>query len=139
MRFCVECLQTMAKGLEKFRERRLTLSHYGKDLTRRARSRCELCQVAGVSLEVVELPPVPVEPDYERCLFLCEQCASELLREDYTANPQRWHCLNNAVWSEVPVVQATSVRILRVLAKSEPWASELLEQVYLEPEVEALV
>ena len=51
--------------------------------------------------------------------------------------PTHWHCLNHAVWSEVPAVQVMSVRLLRRLTGTKQhWAEELLEQAYLEPDLE---
>ena len=40
----------MAKGLLKHQERKSALSLLGKDLARRARSKCELCEASGVPL-----------------------------------------------------------------------------------------
>ena len=48
----------MAKGLDKHRERLEALALFGKDLTRRAGSKCELCETAGVKLQIHEVPPV---------------------------------------------------------------------------------
>jgi len=120
----------MAKGYEQHQQRSRALSMFGKDLTRRAHSRCELCEAGGQSLQNSELPPVPAEPAFERCLFVCDQCSRELEGAPI-ANPERWRCLNNTVWSEIPAVQAAAVLILRRLAGATPWAGELLDQVYL--------
>ena len=123
----------MAKGFQDHRNRLAALNYFGKDLARRSGSKCELCG-AGGPLQAYELPPAPAEPDFYRCAFLCGDCA-DAIGSPQRANAERWRCLNNSVWSEVPAVQALAVRLLRDLSKSEPWAAELLEQVYLDPEV----
>ena len=41
----------------------------GRELSRRAKSRCELCSVS-TSLSVVEVSPLPEEPSVEKSLFL---------------------------------------------------------------------
>jgi protein PhnA len=112
------------------------LSRFAKDLVRRSRSKCELCDKGGVRLDVCELPPLEEEPFAEGCIFICEECHKQI---DHPKKmiPSHWRCLNNALWSEVPAVQIMAVRMLRRLAKTEcHWAEELLEHAYLEPETE---
>ena len=124
----------MAKGLEKYQERERQLSLFGKDLTRRARSCCELCGTNGVKLSIYELAPVPKEPEFERCLFLCESCTGPLdnpkqLISDY------WRFLSEAIWSETAVVQVLAARILDYIGRSETWAGDILEEAYLDEEI----
>ncbi len=128
----------MAKGLEKHRERERKLSLFGKDLTRRSRSCCELCGASGRTLEIYELGPIPAEPEYDRCLFLCPECR-EPLKNSAALQAERWHFLKEAVWSEERVVQALAARILDRLGRTESWAAELLEEVYWDEETEALI
>ena len=128
----------MAKGHEAHQQRSRALSMFGKDLTRRAHSRCELCEAGGQSLQAFELPPVPELPQFQRCLFLCADCAGELSGRKIT-NVERWRCLNNSLWSEIPAVQAGAVIILRRLEKNNLWARELLEQAYLSEECKELL
>ncbi len=128
----------MAKGLEQHQNRQRALSSFGKDLTRRARSRCELCEAQGVPLGSFELPPIPAQPDFARCLFLCEVCSRELGGAPIP-NPARWRCLNNTAWSDVPAVQAAAVLLLRRLDTDHPWAGELLESLYVSEEVRELL
>ena len=45
----------------------------------------------------------------------------------------------NTVWSEIPAIQVASVRVLKSLEDDQPWAREVLEQVFLEPEIETWV
>lgn len=128
----------MAKGLEKHRERERKLSLFGKDLTRRSRSRCELCGDSGRKLSIYELEPISDEPEYERCLFLCDNCR-EPLSNPRSMEPGRWRFLKETIWSEIPAAQALAARILDALSRHESWAAEILEDAYLDEEVQALV
>nr|WP_246480198.1 phnA protein [Motiliproteus sediminis] len=109
---------------------------FGKDLTRRSGACCELCEASGVGLSVYEVPPIPADPDFEHCIFICDTC------RDQIDHPKRrvgdhWRCLGKSIWSSVPAVQAISVKLLSQLQTD--WSAELLETLYLEPEVEAWV
>ncbi len=127
----------MAKGLDVYRERVNELSSFGKNLVRRSGSCCELCGAKGIKLDLFELPPVPKSPDYDRCLLLCEECGCKIDKPEKN-NPNYWRCLNNTVWSEIAVIQALSIRILRRIEAENDWARELLDQVFPDPEVEEL-
>jgi len=113
----------------------MALQGLGKDLTRRAKSKCELTGAAGVSLRPYEVPPVGEEPDIERTLLVSEECC-EMLEHPERLAGRSWQCLAEAVWSEMPAVQVVAWRMLAELAKREDWASEVLDGVFLEPEVE---
>ncbi len=125
----------MAKGLLKHQERQEALSLLGKDLARRARSKCEICESSGVSLSIYEIAPVPSEPEYDSCLMICETCKTQL-ENPKRLEPNHWRCLTKSVWSEVPAVQVVSLRQLRKLSQKQPWALEALEYAYPEPEIE---
>ncbi|MCL6416236.1 phnA protein [Aestuariirhabdus sp. Z084] len=125
----------MAKGLDQHRAREQALSLLGKDLARRARSCCELCEASGVKLQTFEVSPVPVEPEFERCLLLCDTC-HEQLTHPKRVQPDHWRCLGRAVWSTEPVVQVVAVRMARGLATQHDWAQEVLDPLFLEPDIE---
>ena len=127
----------MAKGYEANQERQQALSRFGKDLARRAKSKCELTQASGVPLVIHEIPPIPREPDIDRCLLVSEAVATQL-GKPATIRPDEWRHLSELIWSDIPAVQAMALRLLRHLAKQEPWARDVIEEAYLEPEVEAL-
>lgn len=125
----------MAKGRDKHQDRLQALSLFGKDLTRRANSQCELCEIAGVKLQITEVPPTPKEPDFDHCIFTCETCTEQI------ANPKRiesnhWRCLNKAIWSNIPAIQVIAVLMLRQL-HTQDWATELLDQAYISDEIES--
>ena len=127
----------MSTGFKGKFHRQNILSRFAKDLVRRSRSHCELCEKNGVRLEAYELLPLPEEPMIDDCIFICDGCRKQI-NVPKKMIPSYWRSLNNAVWSEVPAVQVMSVRLLKRLAnRGEIWAEELLEHVYLEPELEA--
>ena len=128
----------MAKGFDKHQEYLNQLSLLGKDLTRRSRASCELCNQSGVPLTIYEVPPEPKVPQLDSVLHLCETCTSQL-RKPQKIDPNHWRILSETVWSEVPAAQIMSVRILRHLASTNPWAQEILEDVYLDEELETWV
>lgn len=128
----------MAKGLDKHQHRASELSLFGKNLARRARSHCELCDQSGVKLNIFEVSPIVTEPDYDSCILICDTCHEQLM------NPKRidsdhWRCLNNAMWSETAIVQVQAIHMLRQLAPKFDWAADLNDIAYLEPEVEARI
>ncbi len=127
----------MAKGYEENQARVAAIASFGKELARRSRSRCELCESSGVKLSAFEVAPVPREPDPDRCLFLCEECREQVEHPKRFQPGERWRCLAQTLWSEVPAVQVMAVRLLRRQADSQSWAREALENAFLDPEIEA--
>ncbi len=128
----------MAKGREDHQARLAHLSSFGKELARRAKSKCELCEAAGEKLAIVELPPEPRDPEIERCVMLCDACAEAIREPKRFAAGDHWRCLAQTVWSEVPAVQAAALRLLKRQEGSQVWARETLESVFPEAEVELL-
>ena len=126
----------MAKGYELHQARMMALQGMGKDLARRAKSKCEITGAAGVPLWPYEVPPVGADPDIDRTLLISEECG-EMLEHPERLAGRHWQCLAEAVWSEMPAVQVVAWRMLNELAKREDWAREALEEVILDPETEA--
>jgi protein PhnA len=126
----------MAKGYELHQARMMALQGMGKDLTRRAKSKCEITGASGVPLKPYEVPPVGEDPDIDRTLLVSEECL-EMLEHPNRLAGRAWQCLAEVVWSEMPAVQVVAWRMLRELAKREDWARETLEEVFLDPDVEA--
>lgn len=114
----------------------MALQGMGKDLARRAKSKCEITGAAGVPLWPYEVPPVGADPDIDRTLLISEECG-EMLEHPERLAGRHWQCLAEAVWSEMPAVQVVAWRMLNELAKREDWAREALEEVILDPETEA--
>ena len=126
----------MAKGYETHQARALALQAMGKDLARRAKSKCELTGESGVPLRAYEVPPVGGDPDLARTLLLSEAC-HEVLEHPKRLAGRGWQCLVAMVWSDFPAVQVVAWRMLAELATREDWARDALDQVFLDAEVEA--
>ncbi len=114
------------------------LSILGKDLTRRSHAHCELCDRKGERLSAYEVPPIPNEIDINDTLFICETCLDQILHPK-KLDADHWHFLHKTVWHTMPALQVVSVRVLKKLAESTPWASELLDELYLDPDISAWV
>ncbi len=128
----------MASARDRHHARKAAVAALGRELSRRASSRCELCQASG-SLTVVEVPPVPKEPSVDSALMVCGRCAAWADSTD-EEDPDAFRFLEAAVWSELRPTQLTAVRWTRRLARAHvPWAREALDGLFLDPEVEALL
>ncbi|NJM39106.1 MAG: phnA protein [Akkermansiaceae bacterium] len=125
----------MGKGFETHQARVMALQAIGKDLARRAKSKCELTGASGVPLRPYEVPPVPAQPDLERTLLISEKC-HEALENPKRLEGRAWQCLKEVVWSELPATQVVAWRMLSHLAEKEDWARAALDEVFLDPEVE---
>lgn len=129
----------MAKGREEHEARVAALNAFGKDLARRAKSKCELCERAGERISIYEVPPVSREPEFERCLLLCGDCLEQASEPKRFRPGEHWRVLAGQAWSENPMVQVMAVRLLRRQAASQDWARSALGELYLDEDVEALV
>ncbi|WP_417268792.1 PhnA domain-containing protein [Celeribacter sp.] len=89
-------------------------------------SQCEICGASeGVS-------GVAVAPKTDMA-NLCATCANGLKGEEVPEG--HWNALTTAMWSENDAVKVLSWRLL-TRYKDEGWASDALDMLYLEPEVE---
>ncbi|MCB9668610.1 MAG: hypothetical protein H6736_03445 [Alphaproteobacteria bacterium] len=120
-------------GKSRHDEKKAALAALGRPLSRRARSRCELCE-ANQGLQPVLLR-ASEEPELENVLLLCGRCA-DVVRGGRIDAPDDLRFLEQVVWSEVPVQQAVAVRMLaRVDA---PWADVTRENLWVDEAVQAL-
>lgn len=94
---------------------------------------CEMCKSAD-NLTAVAIGP-DADSDSSRQLLACGVCASQLGSGDIT-DANHWRCLNDSMWSTEPVVQVASWRQLKRLAPDHGWASDLLEMMYMEADVQ---
>jgi len=124
----------MSKGHDANQERLATLNRFGKDLARRAKSKCELSGESGVPLRIYEIPPVK-EPEFERCLMLSDEVIEQLSKPAKTLKPDQWRHLAELIWEEEPAVQVMCVRILQFIGKQQAWATEILESAMLEEDI----
>lgn len=123
----------MAKGYDKSMERKSELNSFGKNLAKRAKSKCELCEASSTKLYTFEIPPIQDEPNFDKCILICEECIDKIERiEKLKENDLRF--LANSVWSETPIIKALSIYFLRNIQEKYGWADETLENVYLDEE-----
>ena len=99
-----------------------------EQLLGRSHSKCELCS-SGSNLTLYEIPPKN-KVDENTALIMCQTC-QEQIENHATIDTNHWRCLNDSMWSEFQPVQVMAFRMLTQL-KSEPWAQDLLEQLYLD-------
>lgn len=104
----------------------------GKDLTRRSRGRCELCE-SREDVRAYELTPFPEEPEMDRSLMACGRCRRWLEGDEDVVPREAWF-LSSAVWSQEPAVQLAAARLLlRCDDPDSPWMREALEAVDVDP------
>lgn len=102
-----------------------------KELEKRSGNKCELCQAGGDLIIYTVSPKSGSVP--EDNVILCNTCFSEI-SENNQFDRNHWRCLNEAIWSDTEAVKVVSYRLLNQLSKSESWATELLEMMYLDDE-----
>ena len=100
-------------------------------LLQRSNSSCELC-TNDLNLCVYAVPPV-CEDSADKSVLLCDTCLSQIEAPE-TVDANHWRCLNDSMWSQVPVVQVMAWRMLTRLA-GEGWPQDLLDILYLEEDV----
>lgn len=111
----------MAKGLDKHRARQDAIAFWGKDLARRAKRTCELCDGTG-DLRPVDTDP-DAEPGLETLALACERCREVLAGAE--VDPRTLRFLETAIWSEIAPVAELARRMLAAI--DEPWARDALE------------
>ena len=126
----------MGKGYNQHQERVAALQDLGKDLARRAKSRCELTGEGGIPLRPYEVPPVGETPELETTLLISERCFAALERPASMVG-REWQILAEIVWSENPAVQVVAWRMLNEIATREDWARNAIQDVFLDAEVDA--
>lgn len=102
------------------------------DLQSRSGNQCELC--TGTS----ELAPYSVGPELQGrgngAALLCATCRAQVDGPS-ALDPEHWRKLTETMWSQEPAVQVLAWRLLRRL-RSEAWAAEALEMLYLDEAVQ---
>lgn len=130
----------MAKRLEKHQERQAKLSLFGKELAKRCKSKCEICEAGGIKLMPYEVEPIPKdEPVFEQCVMICDTCTEQISNPRKFQSGEHWRGLAQVVWSDVPVVQVVAIRLLKRQESSEDWARETLENVFVDESIEEWV
>ena len=114
----------MAKGRQQHQDYLDALSLLGKDLARRARSKCELSGVSG-SLKAFDLEDSSVDPDLDHVVLVCDEVHTLLGANKVDRPRDTLRYLEEAVWNTEVAVRRAAVRILEKL--DEPWAREAID------------
>ena len=83
-------------------------------LLQRSGSKCEMC-TAESNLSAYELPESP-EKSSDCAVMLCGTCLDQISNPE-TLDENHWRCLNDSMWSQVPVVQVMAHRMLKRFRK----------------------
>jgi protein PhnA len=97
-------------------------------LKQRSNNVCELCKTTA-HLKVYEVPPIEYVTE-DKCILICTKCTIQIEKKE-ALDSTHWKCLTEAMWSEEPVIQIVSWRMLNRLRK-ESWAQENLDMMYLD-------
>jgi len=101
------------------------------ELKERSGGVCELC---GATEDLAVYEVAPSDGSAEQSVLLCATCREQIENPEKT-DPNHWRCLNESMWSQVPAVQVMAYRMLKRIA-AEGWPQDLLDMLYLEPEVQ---
>lgn len=102
------------------------------ELLNRSGSRCELCG-AEADLEGHAVAPRDGSAA-DSCVLLCGTCRTQL-ESPKSLDVNHWRCLSDAVWNENGAVKVLAWRVLNCL-EGQAWAGDLLEQVYLDEDLQ---
>ncbi len=104
-----------------------------RTLKQRSNSRCELCSNPE-DLSVYAVPSSPKSGE-EANILVCATCEQQI-SDPEVMDPNHWRCLNDSMWSTVPVVQVMTWRLLQRL-KGEGWPQDLIDMMYLDEDMQA--
>jgi len=103
-------------------------------LLQRSGAKCELCG-AEENLSVYSLLPDNQETA-DKSVLVCSSCQAQIT-QTAVMDENHWRCLNESMWSTEPVVQVLAWRLLKQLSATASWAQDLLDMLYLEPEMQS--
>ena len=112
----------MAKGQQKHQAYLDALSLLGKDLARRAKSKCELSEESG-SLVTYDLEGSDSEPSLEHVLLVSPQVQHYLDGGKFETESLRY--LENVVWSTEPAIRRAAIKLLERI--EAPWAHDAID------------
>ena len=99
-----------------------------KELQKRSGGVCELCG-SSESLSILEIAPSDVSAN--TAIYVCIKCSPQI-QDINLLDEAHLNCLNDSMWSEVPVVQVVSYRLLNALGRQD-----LVDMMYMEDELKA--
>ena len=113
----------MAKGRQKHQARLDEIQLQGKDLARRAKRKCELCE-GSEGLRIFDADE-DAEPSLETLALLCERCRAIVGGRSDDERTLRF--LETAIWNEEPVLASLAKIALRQV--DADWARSALDMV----------
>lgn len=96
----------------------------------RSGMQCEICG-SEEELSIYNVPP-DNGPSADSSIMVCQKCSRQIEKKE-ELDPAHWAALEQSIWSEVVAVQVVSWRMLNRL-RTEAWAADLLEMMYLSDE-----
>ncbi len=112
----------MAKGRQKHQAYLDALNLLGKDLARRAKSKCELSEETG-TLVTYDLEGSDSEPSLDHVLLVSPQVQQYLDGGKFEAESVRY--LENVVWSTEPAIRRAAIQLLERI--EAPWAHDAID------------
>ena len=97
-------------------------------LKQRSDNACELC-LSKEDLLAYQVQPEPTH-GVDQDVYICQACQKQIDRLE-PLNAVHFSNLNQTMWSEYPAVQVLAWRLLSRL-KSDTWATEALDMLYLD-------
>lgn len=113
----------MSKGRQKHQDRLDAIQLQGKDLARRAKRKCELCEGAD-ELRIYD-GDAHVEPSLESLILACQRCRGALQGRKEDERTLRF--LETAIWNEEPVIARLAKEMLAKV--DADWARAAMEMV----------
>lgn len=98
-------------------------------LITRSEGKCELCR-STTDLSIYDVSGTERLNVEDQSALVCTLCQQQL-DGSVDLDENHWRCLNDSMWSVVPVVQVLAYRQLHALSNTD-WASDLLDMLYLE-------
>jgi protein PhnA len=103
-----------------------------QQLEQRSNKQCELCKNSENVSQYSIITPDFIKTDTD--LLLCSKCIAQIDKKEQLSK-EHWQCLQESMWSEVTAAQIISWRMLNRF-RTETWASDLLDMMYLDEENE---
>ncbi|EQB40221.1 hypothetical protein M947_02485 [Sulfurimonas hongkongensis] len=99
-----------------------------EELQKRSGGVCELCG-SSEGLSVLEI--APSDASANTAIYVCSKCAPQI-QDTNLLDETHLNCLNDSMWSEIPVVQAVSYRLLTALGRQD-----LIDMIYMDDALKA--
>lgn len=129
----------MARGRDQHKAHLQELAGLGRQLSRRASSKCELCEGSDDN-RPVEVEPTFDHPDPDRAILACARCRGLAEAKKIARDEQQLRFLEQSMWSETLPAQLMAVRLLRKLKDADvAWAGDALDGLWLPDDVSALL